>query len=66
MVGESHGAKLSGEGGRGGRGRRREAEREQGAARSVQLHPNTCAGTSVLSWTQVVHLQVYLVYEDLI
>lgn len=60
MVGEPHGAELTGEGGRGRRrGRRREAEREQGAARPVQLHPDTCAGTSVLTWTQVRRLSLF-------
>lgn len=37
MVGEPHGAELTGEGGR----------TEQGAAGSVQLHADTCTGTPV-------------------
>lgn len=37
VVRKPHGAELTGEGGR----------REQGAARSVQLHADTCTGTSV-------------------
>lgn len=56
MVRELHGAELTGEGGRRRRrrrGRRRESEPEQGAARSVQLHPDTCTGTSVHTWTRL-------------
>lgn len=52
VVGEPHGAELTGEGGgRRRRGRRREAEPKQGAARSVQLHPDSCTGTSVHTCT---------------
>lgn len=44
MVGKPHGAELTG---KGGMRRRREAEAQQGTARSVQLHPFTCTGASV-------------------
>lgn len=48
VVGEPHGAELTGEGGRGrGRGERMEAEPEQGAAWSLQLHAGACVGPSV-------------------
>lgn len=64
MVGEPHGAELTGEGGRRGRwGRRGEAEPEQGAAaRSVQLHAVTCAGTRVSSCPQVRGQQLQFMF----
>lgn len=55
MVGEPHGAELTGEG-----GSRRSREAEQSAARSVQLH--ACTGTSLHTCTQV---RVYSVHSPL-
>lgn len=55
VVGEPHGAELTGEG-----GSRRSREAEQSAARSVQLH--ACTGTSLHTCTQ---LRVYSVHSPL-
>lgn len=55
VVGEPHGAELTGEG-----GSRRSREAEQSAARSVQLH--ACTGTSLHTCTQV---RVYSVHSPL-
>lgn len=55
VVGEPHGAELTGEG-----GSRRSREAEQSAARSVQLH--ACTGMSLHTCTQV---RVYSVHSPL-